>query len=133
MTARRCWTHNPRPSRAEIKKALTQNRNLCRCTGYTKIFEAIELAADRINSSLPQPSFSSSVDPHFGNPLVEAIAVDMVTGSTRFGDDLQLEDMLHGKILWSAHPHARILSVDTSEAEGCTGSRCGDHRQGYPR
>jgi len=121
MTARALLDHNPHPSRAEIKKALTQNRNLCRCTGYTKIFEAIELAAERINSSLPQPSFSSSVDPHFGNPLVEAVAVDMVTGSTRFGDDLQREDMLYGKILWSAHPHARILSVDTGEAESVAG------------
>jgi 2-isopropylmalate synthase len=37
---------NPRPTRAEI--ALALSGNLCRCTGYTKIFEAVELAAARM-------------------------------------------------------------------------------------
>ena len=37
---------NPRPTRAEIAVALSGN--LCRCTGYTKIFEAVEMAAARL-------------------------------------------------------------------------------------
>ncbi len=37
---------NPRPSRDEIREALAGN--LCRCTGYTKILEAVELAAGRM-------------------------------------------------------------------------------------
>ena len=37
---------NARPSRAEIAHALSGN--LCRCTGYTKIFEAVEIAAARL-------------------------------------------------------------------------------------
>jgi aerobic-type carbon monoxide dehydrogenase small subunit (CoxS/CutS family) len=37
---------NPQPSRDEIREALAGN--LCRCTGYTKILEAVELAAGRI-------------------------------------------------------------------------------------
>jgi aldehyde oxidoreductase len=39
-----------------------------------------------------------------------------VLGQTRFADDIVLEKMLHGAILWSAHPHARILSIDVSAA-----------------
>jgi len=42
---------NPRPSRDEIREALAGN--LCRCTGYTKILEAVELAAGRMHNSLP--------------------------------------------------------------------------------
>lgn len=46
LSARSLLEENPRPSRQEIKDALAGN--LCRCTGYTKIVEAIELAADRM-------------------------------------------------------------------------------------
>ncbi len=45
LAARSLLDENPRPSRDEIRAALAGN--LCRCTGYTKILEAIELAAGR--------------------------------------------------------------------------------------
>jgi carbon-monoxide dehydrogenase small subunit len=37
--------HNPKPSRTEIKRALSGN--LCRCTGYEKIIAAVELASTK--------------------------------------------------------------------------------------
>jgi len=46
LSARSLLEENPRPSRDEIKEALAGN--LCRCTGYTKILEAVELAAQRM-------------------------------------------------------------------------------------
>ena len=46
VTARALLDQQPRPSRAEIAQALSGN--LCRCTGYVKIFEAVELAAARM-------------------------------------------------------------------------------------
>jgi carbon-monoxide dehydrogenase small subunit len=46
LAARSLLDHNPRPSRDEIKAALAGN--LCRCTGYVKIIEAVELAAGRM-------------------------------------------------------------------------------------
>jgi carbon-monoxide dehydrogenase small subunit len=46
MSAWALLERNPRPTRAEIAQALSGN--LCRCTGYTKIFEAVELAARRM-------------------------------------------------------------------------------------
>jgi carbon-monoxide dehydrogenase small subunit len=46
---------NPRPARTEIAEALAGN--LCRCTGYLKIFEAVELAAARMRGeAVPSPS-----------------------------------------------------------------------------
>ena len=49
MTAKALLDKNPSPTREQIKEATAGN--LCRCTGYLKIFEAIELAADRMNGS----------------------------------------------------------------------------------
>jgi 4-hydroxybenzoyl-CoA reductase subunit alpha len=43
-------------------------------------------------------------------------AVGKVTGTLRFADDLTLPRMLYGKLLRSPHPHARIVSIDTSKA-----------------
>ena len=45
MSAHALLNQNPTPTRDEIKEALSGN--LCRCTGYTKIYEAIELAAEQ--------------------------------------------------------------------------------------
>ncbi|MEX1182732.1 MAG: molybdopterin cofactor-binding domain-containing protein [Gemmatimonadota bacterium] len=44
-----------------------------------------------------------------------------VTGATVYTDDMTLPGMLHGRILRSPHPHAEILSIDTSEAEALAG------------
>jgi carbon-monoxide dehydrogenase small subunit len=46
LSAKSLLETSPRPSRDEIREALAGN--LCRCTGYTKILEAIELAAGRM-------------------------------------------------------------------------------------
>jgi carbon-monoxide dehydrogenase small subunit len=46
LSARSLLESKPRPSRQEIKEALAGN--LCRCTGYVKILEAVELAAERM-------------------------------------------------------------------------------------
>jgi CO/xanthine dehydrogenase Mo-binding subunit/aerobic-type carbon monoxide dehydrogenase small subunit (CoxS/CutS family) len=121
MTAKALLDSNSHPTLSEIKKALTQNHNLCRCTGYIKIFEAIELAAERMADGRSQSHETPTQDPTAGNSLVDEIAIDMVTGKNVFGDDIVMERMLHGKILWSAYPHAHILNIDTREAEAMDG------------
>ncbi len=46
MAAKALLDRDPGPSRGEIKTALSGN--LCRCTGYTKILKAVEVAAEKI-------------------------------------------------------------------------------------
>ena len=46
---------------------------------------------------------------------------DKVTGRARYGDDMIVPGMLHGKTLRSPHAHAKIISIDTSEAEALSG------------
>jgi aerobic-type carbon monoxide dehydrogenase small subunit (CoxS/CutS family) len=49
LTAEALLGHNPAPSRQEVREALAGN--LCRCTGYTKILDAVELAALRMQGA----------------------------------------------------------------------------------
>jgi 4-hydroxybenzoyl-CoA reductase alpha subunit len=58
-----------------------------------------------------------------GRPLPKVDAAGKVTGRTRYADDLKLPRMLHGKILRSPRPHARIVRIDTSRAEALPGVR----------
>jgi aerobic-type carbon monoxide dehydrogenase small subunit (CoxS/CutS family) len=52
MTAKALLEHEPNPSRERIKEAISGN--LCRCTGYQQIFEAIEEAAKRMSDESPR-------------------------------------------------------------------------------
>jgi carbon-monoxide dehydrogenase small subunit len=54
LTGKVLLDQNPQPTREEIKDALAGN--ICRCTGYMKIFEAVELAAARMVNAAAEPS-----------------------------------------------------------------------------
>ncbi len=58
-----------------------------------------------------------------GKKVPRVDALDKVTGRAKYGVDAEFPGMLHAKILRSPHPHARILSIDTSQAEKMPGVR----------
>ncbi len=115
---------NPNPTKDEIQSELSGN--LCRCTGYTKIIEAVETARDYINGKevaelefMPQKSaINLSV---VGKRLPKIDAPDKATGRAVYTDDISLPNMIYGKLLLSTVPHARILSIDTSRAKSLSG------------
>ena len=57
LAAQALLAQTPAPTRQEIKDALAGN--LCRCTGYIKIYEAVELAAKRMNGEKAEPARES--------------------------------------------------------------------------
>ena len=60
--------------------------------------------------------------PHYvGTRTIRPDGVDKVTGRARFGADFSLPGQLIGRVLRSPHPHARIISIDTSKAEALPG------------
>jgi CO/xanthine dehydrogenase Mo-binding subunit len=56
-----------------------------------------------------------------GQSVVRQDARAKVTGEAKYPGDLVMEDMLHAKILFAGRPHARILRIDTSQAEAVPG------------
>ncbi|MCH7892565.1 MAG: hypothetical protein IH921_13790 [Gemmatimonadetes bacterium] len=58
-----------------------------------------------------------------GSRLRKIDGLEKSTGQAQFTDDLVFPGMLHGKILRSPHPHARILSIDAGEALAMDGVR----------
>ena len=76
--------------------------NLCRCTGYRAIEDAIRGVK---NVEADQPGISCGAG--LGAPAAEAI----VTGQVRYTLDTEVEGLLHVKLLRSPHAHARVVSI----------------------
>lgn len=122
MAATSALRANPFIDREEIKERL--GGNICRCTGYQKIFDAVELARDVLNGRLPATMLDETEahDGKFIGVNVRRIdAPSKVSGALRYAGDMVMPGMLHVQVLRSPHPHARILSIDTSEAEAMEG------------
>ena len=120
MAAKALIDQNPSPTRAELAKAL--RGNLCRCTGYKKILDAAELAAEMLREDRPVPAdFDSAA---VGERMKRVDAPDKALGRAEYADDIQLPGMLFGSALRSEHPRARLLSLDVSEARALEGVAC---------
>ena len=91
--------------RADLPRAL--KGNLCRCTGYRAIEDAVNGVA-AIQTALPGQAVGTSI----GAPA----ATDIVTGRAEFTMDVEMAGMLHLKLVHSPHAHARIVSVDKTAA-----------------
>jgi selenium-dependent xanthine dehydrogenase len=111
MAAKALLDKKPHPARQDIIDAL--DANLCRCTGYVKIVEAVEQAAGlSVPRRQPHPSALKVVGHERSRPDARA----KVTGAAVFSADLRFDNMLHAKVLRSEYPHAKILKVDTANA-----------------
>ena len=104
------------PSRSEIIKAISPN--LCRCTGYVKIVDAIEETFKELNETTIVNGGKSAL---IGMPYPKYQAVETALGERDFVGDLHFEGMLHGALKFSDHPRAKILSIDTSTAKKLKG------------
>jgi len=117
MATKGLLLRSPDPSEEEIRKAL--KGNICRCTGYVKIIDAVKTAARWLRS--PQERDHPKGQERVGHSLIDWDGQEKVEGKLRYADDLYLEGMCFGKILWSPYPHAEILSFDISEAREVPG------------
>jgi aldehyde oxidoreductase len=110
---------NLNPSRDEIKKALQPH--ICRCTGYQKIFEAIELAASYLRGKTKSIELKLTGKGTIGQPVIRPDALEKATGTTLYAADLTVDGCAFIKVLRSPHHHAKIVHIEKAEVEAIPG------------
>jgi xanthine dehydrogenase molybdenum-binding subunit len=130
--------HNRSEDREEVAKSL--DGHLCRCTGYARIIDAIQTAGEawcnnkQLPSQEPRRHFyfgedfgltQTTKNGHKGNGIGQSpsryLGIEQALGEKPFVDDMRVPGMLHGAPLLSPHPRAKVLAIDTSEAQAMPG------------
>ena len=115
MSGKALLDKNPDPTEDEIKEAI--KTNICRCTGYKKIIEAIDLVGQILRGEKNIDEELEKGD-NFGIGS-NAFRIDVrekVLGYGEYCDDIEMEGMLHVSAVRTKYPRARILDIDFSEA-----------------
>ncbi|MFI5150008.1 MAG: molybdopterin-dependent oxidoreductase [Bacteroidia bacterium] len=116
MTALEFLASNPSTTTVEVKEALSGN--LCRCTGYKKIIDAVVAYVEELSGKTkgtgPEPGPHKKHAVGVGTPYIEAEKKSR--GAADYADDIKTKNALHCKFVRSTHPHAHIESIDTTRA-----------------
>ncbi|MBC3898135.1 molybdopterin-dependent oxidoreductase [Acetobacterium malicum] len=127
VSAKALLEENASPTREEVRAWFQKHRNVCRCTGYIPIVDAVMDAAKLMRGEIAKEDLwfqlkdGASI---MGSNMARPSALAKVTGTWDFGADLGLklpENTLHIKLVQAQVSHANLISVDTSEAEKMEG------------
>ena len=116
MCAKALLDQNPAPTREEAAYAI--RNNICRCTGYVKIIDAILLAAEVFRAGAVPPA---PEDWSLGQRVPRVDVREKVTGTGIYPDDVYLDGMIYASAVRSAYPRARVLAIHTEEAKALPG------------
>ncbi len=102
------------PTREQIRAAIAGN--LCRCTGYQQVVDAIEATARMRREGETQHAVRSTQYTTIGAPAQRVDALDKVTGAARYVGDMCVPGMLIARVLRSRVPHGKIRRLDVQPA-----------------
>ena len=130
LAAKALLDRNPRPTREQIITAL--EGNLCRCTGYTKIIQAVQkaivIARRRSLPTKQSPTreleiasqkplaMTAGEQPIVGGSLTKHGGWERASGTARYSEDIRLPNLHYVRVVRSPHFHARIIQLDVSNA-----------------
>lgn len=126
MSAKSLLDQNQNPTREEVRNWFNMNRNLCRCTGYKPLIDAVMDAARVIRGEITKEDlvFKPTGDSIVGTKYIRPSAAQKVTGTWDFGADDALKmpkDTLRLALVQAEVSHALLKGVDTTEAEKMPG------------
>ena len=130
--------HGKTGDRDAIAKAL--DGHICRCTGYGRIIDAIQTAGEAIHDSRQLPEeprrhhffgedYGLHRNPKYGDGRGDCVGASLARqggheqtlGEKPFVDDMRAPGMLHGAMVPTAHPRARVLKIHTEAAAAMPG------------
>jgi len=115
MAAKALLDQNPNPSVEEIRHAL--RGNLCRCTGYKKIVDAVLLAGKFLRGeTTPEAVRPRKEDGMIGPSIPRPSALLKACGKAEFTADIHLNGALELAVVRSPHQNACIVRIDTAAA-----------------
>jgi aldehyde oxidoreductase len=115
MSTKALLDHDPKPDVPTIKRMLA--RNMCRCTGYKKVIDAVELSGRFLrNETTPEECRRNLKGSTIGVSHPRPTAMLKACGVAKFSADVKLENMLELAVVHSTQYHALIKSVDTAIA-----------------
>ncbi|MEW6439556.1 MAG: molybdopterin-dependent aldehyde oxidoreductase [bacterium] len=118
---------NAAPSREQVREWFQKNRNACRCTGYKQLVDAVMDAARVVRGETTREELSYKLPADgriWGGAYPRPSAVAKVTGTCDYGADAGLKlppGTLRLALVQAEVSHARIVSMDTTEAEAMPG------------
>lgn len=129
VSAYQLLQENPDPTREDVRDWFQKHRNVCRCTGYKQIVDAVMEAAAvmRGEKTLEDITYdwSEDIGDFYGKPLIRPNAMAKACGVCDYGDDVELhmpEETLKVELVQPRkYSHAKILNIDCSEAEKMPG------------
>ena len=127
VSAYQLLQENASPTREDVREWFRKHRNICRCTGYKPLVDAVMAAAKvlRGEATMADITYDSSKEKDiYGSARPRPSALVKVTGLADYGDDVKLkmpEGTAYLAVVISEVPHAKIISIDTAEAEAMPG------------
>lgn len=108
--------NNLNPSREDVVKSL--GANVCRCTGYLSVIDAVLLAARALRED---SDITLAGETGIGYSVPKHEGLEKALGESPFIKDMKFDSMLYGVLKFSDHPRARVVSMDVSPAENISG------------
>ncbi|HCG05503.1 MAG TPA: aldehyde oxidoreductase, partial [Desulfovibrio sp.] len=127
VSAKQLLEENKSPSRTDVRDWFQKHRNVCRCTGYKPLVDAVMDAAKVLRGEMKADDLAFKIPADgriWGTKYPRPSAIAKVTGTCDYGADLGLKmpsDALHLALVQAEVSHAKILSIDTAEAQKMPG------------
>ncbi len=118
---------NPTPTREDVRTWFKDHHNICRCTGYKPLVDAVMAAAEVMRGEKTMADITYDFEGEteiYGSRHPRPTALAKVTGLADYGDDVAQqmpEGIAHLAVVLADAHHANIVSIDTSEAESMPG------------